>query len=278
MKTKKVDFTLVVIIGLLALSLCFSTAAPSYSYASPVLSWSTNPSITENESIDVAHTDCIAEGSYLTITVTNAYPGYESTIVGEVVNTVGFPINLSDLTLTNNHPDFINVTAARSGGSSLDPGESFTVDVNLKVTDQAEQNRTGENAYTFQIVLTAQQQSGGDNDNGGDNGGGDNGGGDNGGGYNGGGYNGGGDNGGGDNGNGYSNGSNGSVIDDQDEVDDQPSPKSESQLEPLVTVPIPVEELPQGELPRTGNNGILWFASALSLITAGLMTRFKYFN
>ncbi|MGI5887440.1 MAG: hypothetical protein ACOX6F_08645, partial [Syntrophomonadaceae bacterium] len=145
-------------------------------------------------------------------------------------------------------------------------------------TDQAEQNRTGENAYTFQIVLTAQQQSGGDNDNGGDNGGGDNGGGDNGGGYNGGGYNGGGDNGGGDNGNGYSNGSNGSVIDDQDEVDDQPSPKSESQLEPLVTVPIPVEELPQGELPRTGNNGILWFASALSLITAGLMTRFKYFN
>jgi uncharacterized membrane protein YgcG len=265
MKTKKVDFTLVVIIGLLALSLCFSTAAPSYSYASPVLSWSTNPSITENESIDVAHTDCIAEGSYLTITVTNAYPGYESNIVGEVVNTVGFPINLSDLTLTNNHPDFINVTAARSGGSSLDPGESFTVDVNLKVTDQAEQNRTGENAYTFQIVLTAQQQSGGDNDNGGDNGGGDNGGGDN----------GGGNNGGGDNGGGDSNGNDNSEQVDQETLPEPPAMVPEI---PQGTISVPVEELPQGELPRTGSSSVLWFASALSLITAGLMTRFKYFD
>lgn len=270
MRMKKIDFTLVVIVGLVALSFCFSFATPIYSYGSPVLAWSTDPSVTENESIDVAHTDCTAEGSYLTITVYNAYPGYESAIVGQVVNTAGFPIKLSDLTLTNQHPDFITVTATRSDTSSVAPGDSFAVNVNLQVTDQAEQNRIGETAYIFDIVLSAQQQSGEDNGNGGNN------------------SNGGNNGNGGDNGNGGAGGSNGdSDIEKEDDSVSNDEPLNlETQPEPPFivpedrqgTLPIPVETLPQGELPRTGSNSVLWFASALSLITAGLMTRFKYFN
>lgn len=257
MRIKEIDFTLVVIVGLVALSFCFSFATPSYSYGSPILAWSTDPSVTENESIDVAHTDCTAEGSSMTITVHNAYPGYESAIVGQVVNTAGFPIKLSDLTLANQHPEFITVTATRSDASSVDPGDSFAVNVNLQVTDQAEQNRTGEEAYTFGIVLSAQQQAGEDNGNGGDNG-----------------------NDNGDNGNGSSSEPDDNEVDNDKQVDLEilPEPPTVVPEIPQGTIPVPVEELPQGELPRTGGTSILWFASALSLITAGLMTRFKYFN
>lgn len=95
-----------------------------------------------------------ANGTSATITISNAYPGYNATAVFTIKNTGSIPVKLSDV--VNNNNTEINVTTTWSGldaNGVLLPNSTATLTVLTSVTDLAAQNST----YTYNITINVAQ-------------------------------------------------------------------------------------------------------------------------
>ncbi len=91
----------------------------------------------------------------VTVTITNGYPSYTCTIVGDIHNSGTIPIKLKDFVYTV--PAGIKVTPSTGFidplGVQLDPSQTLVGDFKIHVEQEAAQSSD----YTFSIEATGQQ-------------------------------------------------------------------------------------------------------------------------
>lgn len=97
----------------------------------------------------------IGEGSKsISVTGTNAYPGYAATLTYKVANTGSIPVKITNAEITNVDGE-ITVVAADPANTVIDPGQEYTGTVTATVTDLAAE--LDNFSYTV-TVKTAQWQ------------------------------------------------------------------------------------------------------------------------
>lgn len=91
-----------------------------------------------------------------TITVTNAYPGYNSTSTFPVINNSSIPVKVTGVAITNNNASEINAVKGANcvaDGYVIPAGGSADVVVSNNVLDAANPS----SSYTYTVAVTTEQ-------------------------------------------------------------------------------------------------------------------------
>lgn len=101
---------------------------------------------------DVGSTAVIYTTDDLTVTVTNAYPGYNSTVTFTITNRGTVPIKIAGV-VANNDPNQVVLSGPNIVGQVIDGGGSLEASFTQTVPETAAENAT----YTYTITITAKQ-------------------------------------------------------------------------------------------------------------------------
>jgi len=89
------------------------------------------------------------DGKTVTITIENAYPGYEATINLNIVNTGSIVAKIGKIEL--NKDEALEITYPEVEGEIMDKGQKISVPVKVEVNDLAEENSSYSFSLTFEV-------------------------------------------------------------------------------------------------------------------------------
>ncbi len=114
--------------------------------------------VSDNETtLDVASVTATssADGNSITITIDNAYPGYEASIPFTVTNDGTIPADISDITYTG-VSGALTVTDNFNAVDNLNVGDTASGTITVKVNDEAN-NATQNQTYRFTATINVSQ-------------------------------------------------------------------------------------------------------------------------
>lgn len=147
----------------------FAYSLPSDSH---LVEWvsSEKPIITDNEpdELDVAKTNWEFENSDKTaqLSIQNAYPGYESSIITYIRNTTNMPITVASVNIQGAEDlhNYLDISFEATDDTPLvnrviNANENVEVKLAVRVTENVEQGigKEGDGGYSFDIVIIAEQ-------------------------------------------------------------------------------------------------------------------------
>jgi len=104
--------------------------------------------------VTLIDTDNDKDNDTATITITNAYASYACDVNLTIRNCGTIPLKVVGVTITNNHPDYLEVTLTNDpAGKTLAPSETLTFDLHIHVKDGAAEKAT----YSFSAVVDIAQ-------------------------------------------------------------------------------------------------------------------------
>lgn len=268
-----------------------------YAYSLPadnyVVEWDTTFNITDNEpdEFDVAETNwnCRKFDKTAHLSIQNAYPYYETTVITNIKNTGSMPIKLEAVNINgeeDNLKEYLGISFGATDGTLLvnrviKANEAVEVKLDIKVTENVEQSQE----YTFNIPIvviavqaTEENGSGGNNEGGGGEPGGPSGPGEG---------SGGGDSGTGDSGSNQEDNASGSIVEENiiEQLEVKPElPETMLSIEedilpesPQVSINPELTSLPikYNELPYTGGSPYALVGGILTMTGMGILLRKK---
>jgi len=93
------------------------------------------------------------DGNSVTVTISNAYPGYKVNVYLTVSNDGTIPVKLYRFSISEYDESALSVTPTMPSNTQIDPGETSTYILSIEVLQGAEQSST----YRFTVTLTFAQ-------------------------------------------------------------------------------------------------------------------------
>jgi hypothetical protein len=109
--------------------------------------------------LNVANTTCSysSDKKELTITISNAYPGYHSTVYYDIMNTGSIPVKLGEPVIQNASPDALSIQADSLNGVTLLSGGLLSVSRTVGITTTVLDTAAQDHDYTFTVTIPAGQ-------------------------------------------------------------------------------------------------------------------------
>ncbi|MGB9662125.1 MAG: hypothetical protein ACPL5F_08930 [Moorellaceae bacterium] len=94
-----------------------------------------------------------ADSKSITVTASNAYPGYNAIVTYKIKNTGTIPLKVNNAVITNTNAQITVTNEVDPAGQIIDPGQEFEAQVKHVVNDSAAETST----YTYSVAVNTVQ-------------------------------------------------------------------------------------------------------------------------